>query len=144
MKDEDPKADKYLTAKIKPRSSDFANEAELVILVLDAKGDPLEQGRAYIEQRENGDVENRGKTSFQAYAEDTAFDAPNPVDGNAASMLLKSKNDRSEMSRLWAISAIAIGDKTVVACAKCPFTAEDREQFERKFVVLVKSLRADR
>ena len=93
-------------------------------------------------ERENRDVENRGKTTFQAHAEDTTLDQPNPVDGNAPFVLLKSKNDRSEMIRLWAISAIKIGDKTVVACAKCPFTTDDREQFERKFVMLVRSLRA--
>jgi hypothetical protein len=143
VKDEDPKADKYFTARIKPKTSDFANEAELVIFVLDSTGDPLQQGRAYVEERENRDVENRGKTTFQAHAEDTTLDQPNPVDGNAPFVLLKSKNDRSEMMRLWAISAIKIGDKTVVACAKCPFTTDDRELFERKFVMLVRSLRAD-
>jgi len=143
VRDEDPKADKYFTARIKSKSSDFAHEAELILFILDSSGDALQQGRAYVEERENRDVENRGKTTFQAHIEDTTFDPPNPVDGNAPFMLLKSKNDRSEMMGLWAISAIKIGTKTVVACAKCPFTADDREQFERGFVVLVKSLRAD-
>jgi hypothetical protein len=141
VKDEDPKADKYFTARIKPKTSDFAHEAELVIFILDSKGEPLEQARTYVVERENRDVESRGKTSFQAHSEDTTFDSPNLVDGNAPFVLLKSKNDRSEMMHLWAISAIKIGNKTVVACAKCSFSPDDREQFERRFVVLVKSLR---
>jgi hypothetical protein len=143
VKDEDPKADKYFTAKIKSRGSDFAHEAELLILVLDASGDPLQKAQAYIAERENRDVENRGKTTFQPHTEDTAFDQPNPIEGDAPYVLLKSRNDKSEQTRLWAISAITIGDKLVVACARCPFSNEDREQFERRFVVLVKSLRAN-
>jgi hypothetical protein len=147
VKDEDPKADKYFTAKIKSRGSDFAHEAELLILVLDAppdpSTDPLKQAQTYITERENRDGENRGKTTFQPHTEDTSFDQPNPVEGNAPYVLLKSRNDKSEQTRLWAISAIAIGDKLVVACAKCLFTTEDREQFERRFVTLVKSLRAN-
>ena len=142
VKAEDPKADKYLTARVKQKNDDFANEADLVILVLDSMGDPLEQARSYIERRENADVENRGKTTFQPHAEDTTFDEPNAVEGNAPYSLLKSKNSTSSVSRLWAISAIKIGDKTVVACAKCLYSQDDREQFERKFVVLVRSLRA--
>ena len=143
VKAEDPKADKYLTAKIKQTGDDFAQEADLVILVLESSGTPLEQARAYLEKRENADVENRGNTTFQIHSEDLTLDEPNPVAGKAPYVLLKSKNDKTEVSRLWAISALRIGDKTVVACAKCSFTLEDRELYERKFVVLVRSLRAD-
>ena len=57
-------------------------------------------------------------------------------------LLLKSRNSVSERSSLWVVSAIRIGDKIVTACAKCAFTQDEREQFERKFVVLVRSLRA--
>jgi hypothetical protein len=142
VKAEDPMADKYLTARIKPKNEDFANEADLVILVLDSMGDPLEQARGHIEKRENTDPENRGRTTFQPHTENTSFDEPNSVEGSAPYLLLKSKNSVSGVARLWAISAIRIGDKTVVACAKCLFTEEDREQFERKFVVLVRSLHA--
>jgi hypothetical protein len=141
IKAEDPKADKYLTAKIRQKGDDFANEADLVILLLDSMGDPLEQARAYIERRENADVENRGKSTFQPHVEDSSFDEPNAVEGNAPYVLLKSKNTTSGVSRLWAISAIKVGEKTIVACAKCLFSQDDREQFERKFVVLVRSLR---
>jgi hypothetical protein len=143
VKAEDPAADKYFTARIKRKGSDFSHEAELVILVLDAKGDePFDQARKYLEERENRDVENRGKTTFELHNEDTSFDEPNAVEGNAPFMLLKSRNSVSEQSALWALSAIRIGDKIVAARAKCSFTQEDREQFERKFVVLVRSLRA--
>ena len=142
VKAEDPKADKFLTAKIKQPGSDFASEAELTIFVLDSQGDPLEQGRAYVEARENRDVENRGKTIFQPLTEDTSFDPPNPVEGNAPFVLLKSKNERSDQTRLWAISAISVKKQTVVACARCLFTHDDRELFERKFGVLVRSLHA--
>ena len=143
VKAEDPAADKFFTARIKRKGSDFPHEAELVILVLDSRGDdPFDQARKYIEERENQDVENRGKTTFELHNEDTSLDEPNAVEGNAPFMLLKSRNSVSEQSALWALSAIRIGDKVVAARAKCSFTQEDREQFERKFVVLVRSLRA--
>lgn len=143
VKAEDPAADKVFTARIKRKGSDFPHEGELVILVLDAKGDdPFDQARKYIEERENRDVENLGKTTFELHNEDTSFDEPNAVEGNAPFMLLKSRNSVSEQSALWAISAIRVGDKVVAARAKCSFTQEDREQFERKFVVLVRSLRS--
>lgn len=142
IKAEDMNADKYLTARIKRRGRDFSSEAELVLIILDSKGDPLDQGQRYIEAKENADIENRGKNTFVKHAEDTSYDEPNPVDGNAPFVLLKSTNSLDKSSRLWAVSAIRIGDKTVVAVAKCFFSEEDRKQFERKFVVLVKSLRA--
>ena len=124
VKDEDPKADKYFTAKIKSRGSDFPHEAELLILVLDAPADPsidpLKQAQAYLTERENRDMENRGKTTFQPHTEDTSFDQPNPVEGDAPYILLRSRNDKSEQSRLWAISAITIGDKLVIAARQVP------------------------
>ena len=143
VKAEDPAADKFLTARIKQTGSDFLHEASLVILVLDAmEGDPLEEARKYVEERENRDVENRGKTVFEAHTEDTNFDAPNPVEGNAPYVLLKGRNTVSQRSALWAVSAIRVGKKLVVASATCSFTPAEREKFERKFVVLVRSLRA--
>jgi len=145
VKAEDPAADKYFTARVKRGGSDFALEAELVILVLSAAGEsdePLEVARKYLEERENRDVANRGKTTFEPHAEDTSLEAPNPVDGNAPVLLLKSRNSVSERSSLWVVSAIRIGDKIVTACAKCAFTQDEREQFERKFVALVRSLHA--
>lgn len=143
VKAEDPAADKYFTARIKRKGSDFDHEADLVILVLDAGAeDPLDQARKYVEARENRDVENRGKTTFEPHQEETAFDDPNPVDGSAPFLLLKSRNSVSEQTALWALSAIRIDDKVVAARAKCSFAEEDRERFERKFVVLVRSLRA--
>jgi len=143
VKAEDPAADKYFTARIKRKGSDFDHEADLVILVLDAGGDdPLDQARKYIEERENRDIINRGKTTFETHQEETAFDDPNPVEGSAPFMLLKSRNSVSEQTVLWALSAIRVGDKVVAARAKCAFAQEDREHFERRFVVLVRSLRA--
>lgn len=143
IKAEDPRAEKFLTARIKRKGRDFPFEAELVIYVLDSKGDPLEQGRAFIEAKENADPENRGKNAFVPHTEDQSFDEPNPVDGHAPYVLLKSTNSLDKSSRLWAISAIQIGNKTVVAAAKCSFAEEERKHFERKFVVLVRSLRAN-
>ncbi len=143
VKAEDPAADKYFRARIKKKGSDFFHEADLVILVLDAGGeDPLDQARKYIEDGENRDIENRGKTTFEPHSEETGFDEPNSVEGKAPFILLKGRNSVSEQQSLWALSAIRVGDKTVAARAKCSFAQEDREQFERKFVVLVRSLRA--
>jgi len=144
VKAQDPNADKYFTASIKNPGSDFAHEAELTILVLDAKGDPLEQARDYVELRENRDVENRGKTVFQPYTEDPNLEDPNPVEGKAPYLLLKSRNTTSDATRLWVISAVVIGDKTIVAAATCSFATDDREQFERKCVVMVRSLQASK
>jgi hypothetical protein len=143
VKAEDPAADKYFTARIKQRGSDFPLEASLVILVLDAtEEDPLEQARKYVEERENRDVENRGKTIFESHHEDTGFDAANPVEGNAPYVLFKGRNTVSQRSSLWVVSAIRLGEKIVVASATCSFTPAEREKFERKLVVLVRSLRA--
>lgn len=140
---QDPKADKFLRAKIKDEGQDFGREAELLVLVLDAEGaDPLDQARRYVEGQVNRDVELTGRVKFEPHTEDTRFDAPNPVPGNAPFVLLKGTNERSRQGRLWAISAIRVGDKTVAASASCLFTEDERREFERKFVELVKSLKA--
>ena len=65
----------------------------------------------------------------------------NTVPGNAEYVLLKSTNSLDKtFNWLHAISAVKIGEKLIVAHAKCQWSA--RAAFDTKFVQLVKSLRA--
>ncbi|MBA4186444.1 MAG: hypothetical protein C0467_00355 [Planctomycetaceae bacterium] len=140
VKDEDPKADKYLVTK-KDRKRDQNDEAELTIYVLDGSGNALADAKAYIEAQANKSVETRGKNTFTEHLGALEGDpTPNTVDGNAESVLMRSVNDRDPThSWLYAISAITVGSKTVVASAKCQWA--QRAAFDTKFVQLVKSLR---
>lgn len=140
VKDEDPKADKYLITK-KDRKRDVNDEAELVVLLLDGSGNPLADARAYIEAQANKMKDIRGENKFSEHGGSLEGDpTPNTVDGNAEFVLLKSENslDRGH-AWLYAISAIKVGSKTVAVCAKCPWS--QRAAFDTKFVQIVKSLR---
>jgi hypothetical protein len=144
VRDEDPKADKLLLAKVKQKGRDFDEEADLVVYVLDAGGDPLAAARAYVERQANANPELRGVNIFTDDVGPPEGDpTPNVVDGNAPYVLLKSRNDRDAgHTWLYAISAIKVGDKTVAACAKCKWS--QRAVFDTRFIQIVKSLRAER
>lgn len=140
IKDEDPKADKYLVTK-KNKKRDFSDEAELVVLLLDGADNPLGAARAYVEAQANTLPDVRGKNTFTEHTGSLEGDpTPNTVDGNAAFVLLKSENslDRNH-AWLYAVSAIKVGGRTVAVVAKCPWN--QRAAFDTKFVQIVKSLR---
>jgi nitrogen fixation-related uncharacterized protein len=144
VKAEDPKADKFLTAKVKAKGRDFNKEAELLVLVLDGGGEPLATARSYVEAQANMNMEIRGKNTFFEVTGSLEGDpTPNTVDGNAPHVLLESKNSLDAAYRwLYAISAVNHDGNIIAVVAKCKW--EDRAEFDTKFVQLVKSLRTGR
>lgn len=146
VKGEDPRADKLLHARIKRRGSDFAEEASVMVLILDQVGDPLQIARSYLEQQANANVELFGKSTFTESTERLEGDPlPDPVAGNAPVLLLRSVNDRDPtQSRFWVISAITVktpmGERIVAVCGRCSW--RDRATFDTRLVQLAKSLHA--
>lgn len=139
---EDPKADLFLVTRSKKKGSDFAEEGALLVCVLDSNGgDPLAQGRKYVEDEMNKDAEARGTNTFQVLTGPAEGDpASGTVEATAPVVRLRSKNDRSAgYSWLIVVSAIKLDDKLVVAHARCPWP--QRAAFETKFVQITSSLR---
>ena len=141
---EDPKADKFLTAKITTEGFDRPDEGELLVYVLDEPGEPIEVARRYVEKEMNRDTENRGTNTFTKLEGEPEGDPTrNTVPANTPVLRLRSKNDRSrEYSWLIALSAIRVGDKVVAVHARCPW--DQRPVFEAKFIQIAGSLRAGR
>ena len=139
---EDTKADKYLITK-KNRKRDVHDQAELIVLVLEGKANPLAGARKYIEAQANLMPEIRGKNTFTEQTgklEGDPIPTINTVDGDAEHVFLKSVNSLDPAQCwLYAISAIQVGDRTVAVYAKCKWS--DRAAFDTKFVQIVKSLR---
>jgi hypothetical protein len=141
---EDPKADKFLVAKVKHQGFDRPDEAELVVYILDDAGDPLDAVRKYVEANMNRDPEGRGTNTFAKVDGEPAGDpVQNAIPTPTPVLRLRSKNDRSrEYSWLIVLSAIRVGDKVVGVHARCPW--DSRETFETKFVQIAGSLREGR
>lgn len=146
VKGEGPQADKLLRAQLKRKGNDIPEQAELIVYILDEGGDPLQVARTYIESRANANVELFGKNTFTEYTEKLEGDVmPDPVDGNAPVIVLRSTNSTDpNQSRLWVISAITVkgkdGEKTVAVCGQCLW--RERATFDTRLVQLAKSLRA--
>jgi hypothetical protein len=141
IKDEDPKADKFLRSK-KAKTKDHQSEAELLVLLLDGGGDPLGKARQYVEAQANTMTETRGKNTFTDHPNDAleGDPTPNTVEGNTPFVLLKSVNSLDPTyAWLYAISAIEVDGKTVAVVAKCKWS--QRGNFDTKFVQIVKSLK---
>lgn len=141
---EDPKADKFLVAKVGVAGSDHPDEAELLVYLLDGAGDPLDVVRRYVEADMNRDPDSRGTNTFTKVDGDIEGDAArNTVPANTPVLRLRSKNDRSrEYSWLIALSAVRVGDKVVGVRARCKW--DQRAAFDANFVQVVGSLRAGR
>lgn len=141
---EDPKADKFLVARINHEGSDRAEEAELVVYILDDAADPLDAVRRYVEGNMNRDPDNRGTNTFTKLEGEPAGDpVQNPVPTPSPVLRLRSRNDRSaSYSWLIVLSAAKVGGKVVGVHARCPW--EDRAAFEAKFVQIAGSLREGR
>jgi hypothetical protein len=141
IKDEDPKADKFLRSK-KAKTKDHQSEAELLVLLLDGGGDPLGKARQYVEAQANTMTETRGKNTFTDHPNDAleGDPTPNTVEGNTPFVLLRSVNSLDPTyAWLYAISAIEVEGKTVAVVAKCKWS--QRGNFDTKFVQIVKSLK---
>ena len=142
---EDPKADILRVAAVKRgKGSDFRDTGELLTLVLDADGGPLEEARRYVLQMMNKDAALYGETEFQDVTGEPAGDpSPNAVEKATDVVRLRTKNKTSSsLSSLLVLSAARIEGKLVVVRCKCDWA--EREAFEQNFIQVAGSLRAAR
>ena len=143
VKSQDAKADKYLVVYTDRKKRSKQVRAQLIVSILDVAGDePLKDARAHIEKHANELADLQGKYVFTEYTGPSEGDPTNPAEGNSPVLLLKAVNEKNK-SYVWlyAVSAIRIGNKTVVVYAWCPW--ESRAEFDTKFIQIAKSLRAD-
>jgi hypothetical protein len=145
---EDPKGDLLLVAKVKQKGQDMAEEATLVTIILDSGGgEPLAQGRTYIEAQRTADVKAANQKFEPKFVDRTGLpegDPPSNVVETPAPVvrLQMTVQGASTFSRLLVISAIKIGDKVVVAYGWCGWS--EREMFEGKLMQIAGSLRESR
>ena len=144
--DEDPRADLLLVGREPRRGRDRGEEATLVVLVLDgAGGNPLAEGRAYVELRRGEEIRaaSNGQLSptFKEVTGEAEGDPPsNTVETPAPVVRLESTVPKaSNQARLLVISAIRMNDKVVVVYAWCSWA--DRAVFEAKLIQMAGTLR---
>jgi hypothetical protein len=143
-----PPADLHLIATVqKPGAKrlDPVQEAELWVYAIDAAGDPLKQGRGFVEGLRTAELkaaDAKYVVNFQEQTETPLGDPPvDTVDTPAPVVRLKSTVEgASTQSRLIVVSAIQVGPKLIVVRAQCEWN--DREVFETKMIQLAGSLRA--
>lgn len=143
--DEDKNGDLLLVARIKSKGQDQTEEATLLAIVLDGGGgDPLAQGRRYVEEQRIAQVKLADPKFMPRFIERTG-----PPDGDPPSSSLETSapvvrlqmtvQGASSYSKLLVISAIKVGDRVVVVSASCGWS--DREVFESKLIQIAGSLR---
>ncbi len=143
--DEDPKGDLLLQARLKVPGKDFAEEATLVTILLDsAGGDPLAQGRKYVEDRMTAQVKMADEKLEPTFIERNVPPEGDPPSGNVETpapvvRLQMTVKGASNYSKLIVVSAAKIGDRVVVVFASCSWP--DRELFEGKLMQIAGSLR---
>ena len=146
--DVDPKGDLLLTARVKQKGRDFHEEATLVVLILeDGGGDPLAQGRKYVEDQWTADVKEGSANVTPKFIDRSGppegDPAPNTVDVTAPVVRLQmSVPGASSSSKLLVVSAIRLESKVVVVQAWCAWG--DRAAFESRLVQIAGSLRESR
>lgn len=143
--DEDPQADLYLKAKLKRRGQDFANEAELLVFVVDGGGgDPLQDARKYVEARRTAEI-RRANAEFTPTFKELTGDPDGPPSPNAGEphspvvRLQSTVPGASNQSRLIVVSGTRVGGKLVVVQAWCEWA--ERPAFETVFMQMAGSLR---
>jgi len=142
---EDANGDLLLVARVKVPGQDIAEEATLVTILLDsAGGEPLPQGKKYVEDKIRAQVKQADEKLDAAFLDLTGEpkgDPPsNPVDTPTpiARMQMTVKGAAS-FSKLVVVSAAKIGERVVVVYSFCSWT--DRELFESKLMQIAGSLR---
>jgi hypothetical protein len=140
----DPAGTLYLRAKEKRKGRDFADEAELLVMVLDPSGeDPLAQGVKYVKERRTAEVEKGTvgvKVVYTERAGRPEGDPANPIEPTAPVARFEEKvQGARNLGRLRVVSAKRIGDKVVVVTAWCAW--EDRLVFEDRLTQIAGSLR---
>jgi hypothetical protein len=142
---EDPKGDLLLVARIKQKGHDRADEATLLVSILDDPGgDPLEAGQKYVEQRwaeETKAADPKFTPTFEKQTGDPEGDPTSPaVEATAPVVRLKmTVPGVSSYTKVIVVSADKVGNKLVVAQGRCAWG--DRATFEPKLVQIAGSLR---
>ena len=145
---EDPNGDLLLIAGVKAPGQDIPAEATLVAILLDsAGGDPLAQGRKYVEDKITAQVKQADDKFTPRFIERNTSpegDPPsNPVETPAPTVRMQmTVQGASNFSKLLVVSAAKIGDRVVVVAATCAWN--DRELFEAKLMQIAGSLREPR
>jgi len=141
---EDPKGDLLLQTKKQP-GKDFSEEATLLAMILPSDGgDPLAQGRRYVEKRIADAVKAADPTLVPMYIERTSNPDGEPPSNDSIETpapvvrLQVTVPGASTFAKLVVVSAIKIGDKVVVVEAWCAW--KDHEFFEAKFKQIAGSL----
>jgi hypothetical protein len=145
VKGQDPKADKYLAiyANRTKRNKEF--HAQLVVAILEGGGDnPLNDARAQAEAHANALAELQGKYTFQVVTDPTGGEPTNPAEKHTTALRLKATNTKNpvENVKLYVVSGVRVGDKTVALYAWCEW--RDRERLDTKLLQIAESLKADK
>jgi hypothetical protein len=142
---EDPAGDLLLTARVKTPGRDVAAEATLVAILLDAGGgDPLAQGRKYVEDHYAALIKQADDKLVPKFLERTGEPQGDPVSNTVETptqvvRMQMTVQGASNFSKLVVVSAAKIGDRVVVVHGSCGWN--DRELFESKLAQIAGSLR---
>ena len=144
--DIDPKADLLLHAREKRRGIDTAEEAALIVLAIDpAGGDPLAEGRKYVEEQWTAGIKARGGNGLTPTVTEVTGNlegdpTSNTVEATAPVVRLKATVPEAKNSNeLLVVSAIKLGDKLIVVQVSCDW--KDRALLEARLVQIAGSLR---
>ncbi len=150
-----PDLDRLLRINHTPRSDRKAlsDDADLRIYLLDPAGDPLQQAREYVQAHWVNHVQTASvglltplpaptftELTGEALGDETAK-GPTPIVRLESKVLdpVTKKIAASSESRLVVISAVRVGDKTVVLHCWCQWAK--RDVFESRFIQIASSLR---
>lgn len=142
-KDEDELADLVLQSVLKGKERlDFPPTADLVVLILpESPGEPLGAARIYVEKR----LSYIPDVSITEWTGEPAGDPPlGPENDSIPVTRLRVTGGADadpSSARLIVFSALAVGDKTIVAETSCKW--KEREIWERRMMQIVRSLRAE-
>jgi hypothetical protein len=141
----EPELDKRLEINRTPRRDRKAlpDEAKLSVYILDTPGDPLEVAKTYVKQKEEARIKTGGEftvTIDELTDAEQGDPVPQTVPANTPAVRLKSSaKEQNSPFRLFVVSGIRVGDKTVVVECWCEYAK--RSTFEARFLQIAKSLR---
>lgn len=143
----EPDLDRRLRIRITPKNDRHAraDEAELSVYILDSNGDPLQVAHQFAVERETARLKSAGDytlTFKELAAGDELQGDPAPKTAPAPApyvRLVSSVKESLGQARLFVVSGITAGNKTVVVVCWCE--AAKRSVFETKFAQIASSLR---
>jgi hypothetical protein len=144
VKGQDPKADKYLAIYKERTKRNKVFHAQLVVAILDVVSDnPLNDARVHVETQVNALADLQGKYVFKEHTDPPEGDPTNPAEKNTTVLRLKATNEKNpSYAKLYAVSGIRVGGKTVALYAWCEWS--DRALVDTKLIQIAESLRADK